>query len=98
MQFGQQNSVDVGSMGNKNSSAAQSEPEDGGPGSEAGRQGRTRMRSEGATHQTEEGAAQQSEEGDEPEVELPPPMRPISSIPATEEAKKVTALKDFFHF
>jgi hypothetical protein len=64
-------------MGNRNSGAAQSEPEEGG-----GPPGRTRMRSEGAGgHQ---------EEGEEPEVELPPPMRPISSIPASDEAKKVS--------
>jgi hypothetical protein len=77
VQFGQQTSVDV-AMGNRHPNP-QSEPEDGGPGAES-RQGRSRLRSEGAGQQ---------EEGEEPELEVPPPMRPISSIPAAEEVKKV---------
>jgi hypothetical protein len=81
VQFGQQTSVDV-AMGNRHANP-QSEPEDGGPGAES-RHGRSRLRSEGAGQQ---------EEGEEPELEVPPPMRPISSIPAAEEVKKVMCLQ-----
>jgi len=73
--FGQTASVDVG-MGNK-ASHSQSESED----SDTSRlppSGRGRGRSEGVPSES-------IEEGEDPEVELPPPMRPISSIPAAEE-------------
>ena len=74
-QFGQTTSVDVG-MGNK-ASHSQSESED----SDTSRlppSGRGRGRGEA-------GHGESIEEAEDPEVELPPPMRPISSIPAPEE-------------
>ena len=63
-------------MGNK-ASHSQSESED----SDTSRlppSGRGRGRSEAVPGES-------IEEGEDPEVELPPPMRPISSIPAAEE-------------
>lgn len=72
-------------MGNRHpATASQLEPEEGG--SNAGQEGRP---GGGRSRLRSEGGAPQQEEGEEPEVELPPPMRPISSIPATEEVKKV---------
>ena len=85
MQFGQA-SIDVG-MGNK-ASHSQSESEDSDP-SRLPPSGRVRGR-------TEVGPGESIEEGEDPEVELPPPMRPISSIPAAEEGssnKRVCILK-----
>ena len=71
-------------MGNRGSSQGEAE-------SRLPPSGRAKGRTEGV---------ESTEEGEEVEAELPPPMRPISSLPPSEESNKVikTLLKNIYNY